>query len=75
MKVYRIAIRSVVTYGAKTMILAKGEEEKLKRFERKFVRKNYGPRNVVEGVYQRLMSSEVQERFQEEDIVEAIKTQ
>ena len=35
MRLYRIAIRPVVTYGAETMILTKGEEEKLRRFERK----------------------------------------
>ena len=53
------------------MILIKDEEEKLRRFERKI----YRPKKVVEGVYQRLMNSEVQERLQGEDIVEAVKIQ
>ena len=61
----------MVTYGAETMILTKGEEEKLNRFERKI----YRPKKVVEGVYKRLMNSKVQERLQGENIVKAMKTQ
>ena len=57
------------------MILTKSEEEKLRRFERKIVKKIYGPKRVVEGVCQRLMKSEIQERLQGEDVVKAIKTQ
>ena len=52
MGVYRVAIWSVVTYGAETMILTKGVEEKQRRFERKIVRKIYDPKKVVEGVHQ-----------------------
>ena len=44
MRVHRVAIRAVVTYEAETKIVTKGEEEKLRRFERKIVRKIYGPR-------------------------------
>ena len=55
MRIDRVAIRPVVTYGAETMILTKGEKEKLIIFERTI----YGPKKVVEGVYQRLMNSEV----------------
>ena len=51
------------------MILIKDEEEKLRRFETKMVRKIYSPKRVVEGVYQRLVNSEVQERFQGDNIV------
>ena len=39
------------------------------------MRKICGLKIVVEGVYQRPMNSEVQERLQEEDIVKAMKTQ
>ena len=46
MRVYRVAIRPVVTHEVETMILTKGEEEKLRRFEKKI----YGPKKVVEGV-------------------------
>ena len=70
MRVYRVAIRPVVTYRTETMIVT-NEEEKLRRFGRKI----YGPKNVVEEVHQKLMNSEVQKRLQEENIVKAIKTQ
>ena len=53
------------------MILTKGEEVKLRRFERKI----HGPKRVVQGFCQRSMNSEVQERWQGEDILKAIKTQ
>ena len=46
MRVYRVVIRPLVTYGAETMILTQGEEEKLKRIERKIARKIYGPKKV-----------------------------
>ena len=71
MRVYGIAIRPMVTCGAEMMILTKGEEEKLRMFERKI----YGPKRVVEGVYQRLVNSGVQGRLQGEDIVKAMKMQ
>ena len=48
MRVCSVAIRPIVTYGTKTMILTKGEEEKLRRFEWKI----YDPKRVVEGVYE-----------------------
>ena len=37
------------------------------------MRKIYGPKKIVNGVYQRLMNSEVQERLQGEEIMKAIK--
>ena len=68
MRVHGVAIRPVVTCGVETMILTKGEEEKLRRFERKI----YDPKGVVEDG---LMNSEVQERFQGENIVKVMKKQ
>ena len=38
----------MVTYGAETVILTKGEEKKLRRFEWKI----YDLKRVVEGIYQ-----------------------
>ena len=38
------------------------------------MRKIHDPKRVMEGVYQRPMKSEVRERLQRENIVEAIKT-
>ena len=44
MKVYKVATRPAVTYGVETMILIKDEGEKLRRFEKKIMRKIYGPK-------------------------------
>ena len=43
MRICRVVIRPVVTYGAETTNLTEGEEEKLRRFERKI----YSPKKVV----------------------------
>ena len=73
MRVYRVAIRPLVTYAAEAMILTKGEEEKLRRFERKIVRKTCGSKKVVKGIYQKLKNSGVQEGLRGENILKAIK--
>ena len=39
------------------------------------MRKIHGPKKAMEGVYQKLVNSEDQERFKGEDIVKAVKTQ
>ena len=75
MRVYRVAIHPVVTYRGETMILTKSEEEKLRRFERKIMRKIYGSKRLLGGTYPRQMNSEVHERLRGKDIVNAIKTQ
>ena len=62
MRVCRVALQPVVTYGVETTILTKDEEEKQRRFGRKIARKIYDSKKVVEGIYQRLMNSEVQEK-------------
>ena len=57
-------------------MLKRGEEKKLKKFERKFVWKIYDSKRIVEGgVPQRLMNSEVLERLQGKDIMKATTTQ
>ena len=39
-KMTAIAILPVITYGVETIILTKGEEEKLRRYERKIYGQN-----------------------------------
>jgi hypothetical protein len=43
LQIYKTLIRPVVTYGAETWTLTTAEENVLRRFERRVLRKIYGP--------------------------------
>lgn len=47
MRLYKVTIRPVVTYAAKTMCMTKKYEEKLRVFKRGIVRKNRNERNGI----------------------------
>jgi hypothetical protein len=47
MQIYQTVIRPVAAYGSKTWTLTKSDENLLRSFERKILRKIYGP--VQEG--------------------------
>jgi hypothetical protein len=42
-QIYKTLIRPIVTYGAETLMLTNREENALRGFERKVLRKIYGP--------------------------------
>ena len=44
MRVYRVAIRPMVTYGAEQLILIKGEEDKSKKIREEICEKNLRPK-------------------------------
>lgn len=75
MKIYKAAIRPVATYAAETMCLTSRDEEKLRIFERKIIRKIHGPKKIGEDEYRRLMNCEIKEILKGEDIVKIIKAQ
>jgi hypothetical protein len=67
-------IRPVVTYGSETWTLTKADENLLRIFERKILRKIYGP--IQEGDTWRIRSNEELNRYiNGEDIVKFIKVQ
>ena len=73
LKIYKTAIRPVVTYAAETVCLTKKEEERLKIFERKIIRKIYGPVKIGREEYRRLYNKEIEEILEDETIVRRMK--
>ena len=67
-------VRPVARYGSETKTLRKSDENSLRIFERKILRKIYGP--VQEGDTWRIRYNEELNRFiKEKDIVKFIKAQ
>ena len=74
MQIYKTLIRPVVTYESETWILTKSDKNLLRIFERKILRRIYGP--VQEGDIWRIKNNEELNRsINREDIVKFIKSQ
>jgi hypothetical protein len=74
LQVYKTLIRPVVTYGAETWTLTVKEENILRIFERKIIRKIYGP--AMENNSCRIRyNEEISKVLKREDIVRFIKSQ
>jgi hypothetical protein len=67
-KLFRTLIRLIFTYAAETWTLNISYENALKIFERKVIRKIYGP-FCEDGVWRVRSNSEINSLLQEEDIV------
>jgi hypothetical protein len=73
MQIYKTLIRPVVTYGSETWTLAKSDENLLGIFERKILRKIYGP--IQEGGTWRIRNNEELNRVINGEDVRVIKAQ
>jgi hypothetical protein len=74
MQIYKPLIRPVVTYGSETWTLTKSDENFLRLFERKILRKIYGL--IQKGDIWRIRNNEELNRvINGEDIVKFIKAQ
>jgi hypothetical protein len=74
MEIYRTIIRPVVTYGSETWTLPTAEENALRIFESKILRKIYVP--VMEnGIWRNRYNDELNEIIKEEDTVRFITAQ
>jgi hypothetical protein len=73
-KLYKTLFRPVETYGPETWTMSAGDENALHVFERKVLRRIYGP--VREGERWRIRSNrELEEILRGEDIVKFVKSQ
>jgi hypothetical protein len=68
MKLYRTLVRPVVTYAAETWTLNISDENALRIFERKVIRKIYSP-VCQDGVWRVRSNSEINSLLRGEDIV------
>ena len=73
LQIYRTLVRPVVTYGSESWTLSMEEERALAGFERKFLRKIYGP--VKENELWRIRRNELEAIIKGENIVMFIKCQ
>jgi len=71
LQIQRTLIRPVMTYGAETWTLTAEEENALRRFERKVLKKIYGP-VVDKGVWRIRYNNELCELMGGEDTVRFI---
>jgi hypothetical protein len=73
-RLYKTLIRPVVTYGAKTLTMTKKEEKALLIFERKIIRRIYGPK-YEDGEWKIRTNRELEELNKGKNIVKWIKGQ
>jgi hypothetical protein len=68
-------LRPIATYACKTWASTKGDEEKLSTFERKMLKKIYGPVcNVNSGIFERRRNDEIQRLFSIPSICQFIRS-
>ena len=73
-KIYRTVILPVVLYGCETWSLTLREERKLRVFEKKVLRRIFGPRrDEVTGDWRRLHNEELNDLYSSPKIVRVIK--
>ena len=74
-QIYKTIIRPTVTYGFETWVLTASDENQLYIFERKILRKIYGPTKNPEGTWRIKTNDELRHRMKQEDIIQFIKSQ
>jgi hypothetical protein len=74
LKIYKSLIRPVVTYGCEAWTLTNRDEQHLKIFERRILRKIFGPVQNEDGSWRVRMNYELNELIRNSDIVRFIKS-
>ena len=73
MKLYKALIRPVVVYGSKCWVLTENITQKLLVFERKILRRIFGPTQKANGEWRLKTNEELEEAINNEIIVRYIK--
>ncbi|KAJ4439300.1 hypothetical protein ANN_07422 [Periplaneta americana] len=70
---YKTLVRPVLTYAAETWSISKNDEKRLEIFERKILRRIYGP-TFEEGLWRRRYNYELYRLLGEPNIINTVKT-
>ena len=73
MKLYKALIRPVVVYGSECWVLTENIKQKLLVFERKILRRIFGPTQKANGDWRLKTNEELEEAINNENIVRYIK--
>jgi len=73
MKLYKALIRSVAVYGSECWVLTENIKQKLLVFERKMLRRIFGPTQKASGEWRLKTNEELEEAINNENIVRYIK--
>jgi hypothetical protein len=74
LKTYKSLVRPVVTYGCEAWTLTNRDEQCLRIFERRILRKIFGPVQNEDGSWRIIMNNELNELTENSDIVVFIKS-
>jgi hypothetical protein len=73
-KIYETVILPVVLYGCETWSLTLREEQRLRVFENRVLRKIFGPKREEDGSWRKLHNDELHNLYSSADIFRVIKT-
>jgi hypothetical protein len=73
-KIYKTVILPVVLYGCETWSLTMGEEQRLRVFENRVLRKIYGPKREKDASWRKLHNDELHSLYSSLNIVRVIES-
>jgi hypothetical protein len=74
LKIYKSPIRPIVTYGCEARTLTDRDEQYLRIFERRILRKIFGPAQNEDGFWRIRMNRELNDLIKNADIVRYVKS-
>jgi hypothetical protein len=74
LKLYRTLIRPILTYASETMVLKENSMQKLLIFERKILRKIFGPTKESIGLWRIKTNEELDDLIQQQYVIRFIKS-